>query len=118
VQVPPAPVKPAVQPSSQPVPPPAPPKPSAPAVQAPAPSALANVRMQFDQPAWVQVRDSTGRTLHAGLNPAGGSVEVSGKPPFFLVVGNAANVRVTYKGKLVDLKPYIDVTVARLTLNP
>jgi cytoskeleton protein RodZ len=73
--------------------------------------------MQFDQAAWVQVRDSTGRTVHSGLNPAGSTVEISGKAPFYLVVGNAANVRVSYKGKPVDLTPYIDVTVARLTIN-
>lgn len=76
------------------------------------------MRMQFDQSAWVQVRDSTGRTVHSGMNLAGSAVEVSGKAPFYLVIGNAAHVRVSYKGQPVDLTPYIDVTVARLTLNP
>lgn len=76
------------------------------------------VRLQFDQSAWVQVRDSTGRTVHSGMNPAGTAVEVAGKAPYYLVIGNAAHVHLSYKGKPVDLTPYIDVTVARLTLNP
>lgn len=94
----------------------------APQVQQPAPataaSAPAALRLQFDQAAWVQVRDSSGRLVHSGMNPAGSSVEVDGKAPFYLVVGNAEQVRVTYKGQAVDLKPYTAVNVARLTLNP
>lgn len=128
----------------QPIPPPAPPP--APRLDAPppAPSAEASadappqdqmapdasqsappsvpatdtgLRLQFDQSSWVQIRDSSGRVLHSGLNPAGSSVEVNGKAPFYLVVGNAYQVRVNYKGKPVDLTPFISVNVARLTLN-
>jgi cytoskeleton protein RodZ len=97
------------------VPPPVPAKP----VVAPAvPAQSGAVRLQFDEAAWVQVRDSTGRTMHSGLSPAGTMLDLSGKAPFYLVVGNAAHVRVSYKGQPVDIRPFIDVTVARFTLNP
>lgn len=81
------------------------------------PATDAGLRLQFDQSSWVQIRDSSGRVVHSGLNPAGSSVEVNGKAPFYLVVGNAHQVRVNYKGKPVDLTPFISVNVARLTLN-
>ncbi len=86
--------------------------------QTPAPAAAAGLHLQFDEISWVQVRDSSGRIVHSGLNPAGSSLDVDGKAPFYLVVGNAAHVRVTYKGQPVDLEPFTSVNVARLTLNP
>jgi cytoskeleton protein RodZ len=84
----------------------------------PASAKPTHLRLQFDEAAWVQVRDSSGALVHSALNQPGTSVEINGKAPFTLVVGNAAHVRVSYKGQPVDLKPYTDVTVARLTLNP
>jgi cytoskeleton protein RodZ len=42
---------------------------------------------------------------------------VRGRPPFELVIGNAAHVRLTYDGNPVDLEPHIRGEVARLTLN-
>lgn len=77
-----------------------------------------DLRLQFDDISWVQVRDSSGRIVHTGLNPAGTTVDIDGVAPFYLVVGNAAKVRVLYKGRAIDLKPFTSVDVARLTLNP
>jgi cytoskeleton protein RodZ len=42
---------------------------------------------------------------------------VSGRAPLSLVIGNAANVRLTYNDRTIDLKPYIQIEVARLTLE-
>lgn len=99
---------------------PAPAKPAAPAIQQPAPVAPAKtggLRLQFDESSWVQIQDGSGRMVHSALNPAGSTVEVNGKPPFNLVVGNASHVQLSYKGQGIDLKPYTDINVARLTLN-
>ena len=38
-------------------------------------------------------------------------------PPFDVVIGNAANVRLKYNDAPVDLRPYFKVDVARLTLE-
>lgn len=109
---------PAVPQASSPVavPAQAPARPASPAAAAPVPAT--GLRLQFDEISWVQVRDSSGQIVHSGLNPAGSSVDVAGKAPFYLVVGNAEKVRVVYKGKTVDLAPFTSVNVARLTLNP
>ena len=75
--------------------------------------------LQFDfaGDSWVEIRDASGRTLHRQLNPAGSSLEVRGRPPFRVLVGNAAQARMMYNGRPIDLKPFIDVTVARFTLE-
>lgn len=75
------------------------------------------LRFDFGGDSWVEIRDASGRMLHRQLNPAGSSVEVRGRPPFKLLVGNAASVRMSYNGRPFDLQPFIDVTVARFTLE-
>ncbi|HVC11769.1 MAG TPA: helix-turn-helix domain-containing protein [Burkholderiales bacterium] len=100
-----------------------------PAVAAPTPAApvtdgkpaahpgMRRIVFSFDQEAWVQVKDASGKALLSQLNPAGARKVVEGDAPFSLVIGNAQHVRVTYDEKPIDLTPYIKVEVARLTLN-
>jgi cytoskeleton protein RodZ len=87
-----------------------------PAAVAPA-VASSVLHLEFGAEAWTEIKDSSGRMLHRQLNPAGSSVEIHGQPPFDLVIGNAAQARMTYNGRPIDLKPFIDVTVARFTLE-
>ena len=75
------------------------------------------IRLEFDRESWVEIRDADGKTLMSQLNPAGSRRVVQGRRPLSLVIGNGASVRVTYSDKPVDLKPYIQIEVARLTLN-
>ena len=91
-------------------PPPSQPKPQA-------PGAEVRVRLEFAGESWVEITDAEGKMLMSQLNPTGSRRVVSGKGPLSLVIGNAANVRLTYNDKPVDLKPYIQIEVARLTLN-
>lgn len=86
--------------------------------EAPAAAVVRGVlQLEFGADSWVEIRDATGRMLHRQLDTAGSSIEVRGAPPFNVVVGNAAQVRMTYNGRPIDLKPFIDVTVARFTLE-
>jgi cytoskeleton protein RodZ len=102
-------------PVAAPVPvPPAAPAPAAPAPAVPSTGAL---HLEFDADAWTEIHDAQRRPVHRQLNRAGSSVDVQGQPPFRVVIGNAAQARVTYNGRAVDLKPHIDVTVARFTLG-
>ncbi len=87
----------------------------APAAEAPVVRGV--LYLEFGADSWVEIRDATGRVLHRQLDTAGSSIEVRGEPPFDVVVGNAAQVRMTYNGRPIDLKPFIDVTVARFTLE-
>ena len=66
---------------------------------------------------WVEIRQSNGKILLSQLNPAGSRQSVEGMPPFEVVIGNAANVRLKYNETPVDLRPYFKVDVARLTLE-
>jgi cytoskeleton protein RodZ len=77
----------------------------------------APIVFRFEGRSWIEVRDATGRVVYSGENMAGAERRVSGKAPFKFVVGNARDVRLSYKGADVDLKPYIDVSVARFDLN-
>lgn len=87
--------------------------PAAPA--SPAHSGVLNIELGAE--AWVEIKDASGRMLHRQLNPAGSSVSVRGQPPFDLVIGNAAQARMTYNGRPIDLTPFIGTTVARFTLE-
>ncbi|MGA7179426.1 MAG: RodZ domain-containing protein [Thiobacillaceae bacterium] len=82
-----------------------------------APPTLSNIKLYFDEDAWVEVNEDSGRVLFHKLGVAGTSVTLTGMPPFSFVIGNAAHVRMTYNGRPLDLTPYIDVKVARFNLE-
>ena len=73
----------------------------------------------FEQDSWVEIKDAQGRTLHSQLHKAGSAddVYIGGEPPYFLVVGNAAKVKLRYKDKPVELSPFIKISVARFSLQ-
>jgi cytoskeleton protein RodZ len=96
--------------------PPAEPKPQAASAPAPRPG-VHRLVMRMEQEAWLEVRDGEGRSLVSSLNPAGTERSVRGQPPFEVVIGNAANVKLTYDGKPVDLAPHTKGAVARLKLQ-
>jgi cytoskeleton protein RodZ len=74
------------------------------------------LRFQASRDAWIQVVDGNGKRF-SKLIRAGGSDSISGVAPFKLVVGEAAQVRLTYDGHPIDLAPFIGQKVARLTLE-
>jgi cytoskeleton protein RodZ len=75
------------------------------------------VEFSFDDEAWVEVTDASGRILLAQLNAAHSRTAVEGKPPFDLVVGNASAVHVIYDGNAVDIREATRNEVARLRLD-
>ncbi|MBN8771069.1 MAG: helix-turn-helix domain-containing protein [Thiobacillus sp.] len=75
------------------------------------------LHLDFGDESWTEIKDASGRMLMRQLNPAGSSADVHGQPPFDVVIGNATQVQMTYNGRPIDLKPFIDVTVARFTLE-
>ena len=81
------------------------------------PAGQSALRFTFQKEAWLEVKDGTGRIVFSQLKPAGSEQVLTGKPPFELIVGNAAHVALTYNDKPVDLKSYVNVHVARLTLQ-
>ncbi len=75
------------------------------------------LHIEFGADSWTEIKDASGQMLLRKLNVAGSSVDVQGVPPFTLVIGNAAQAKLTYNGRLIDLKPFVDVSVARFTLE-
>ncbi len=89
---------------------------SAPAVVGDA-AGLPRLVFNFDGDSWVEVRDGSGKTVFARLNTAGSTQEIQGMPPFDMVIGNAAHVRLSWKGAPVDLKPATRGEVARISVK-
>ena len=88
--------------------------PKAPPVNAAQGSTL---KFVFKGQSWVEVRDKQGKLLFSRLNAPGSDAEVSGKPPFNVVVGNAPEVQLYYNDHEFDLEPHTKVAVARFTVE-
>ena len=71
----------------------------------------------FNATSWVQVTDSTGKSLMSGLNTPHTKLMLHGVPPYHVVIGNAPEVELVYNGKPVDLGPYTHSKIARLNLE-
>ena len=107
-----------VMPAATPLVVPAPAAASAPVSGAPSAAVSgAALSFSFTRPSWVEVRDRSGQVIFSQTNPADSHREVSGQPPFTLIVGNATYVTLQYKGKPVNLSPRSRDDVARLTLE-
>jgi len=82
----------------------------------PAPGAR-TVRLRFKGSSWVEIKDRSGKVLLSKLNEPGSEAEVSGRPPFQVVVGNAPDVTMLYDDREFPLEPHTKVAVARFTLE-
>lgn len=78
---------------------------------------MSRIVLAFDGNSWVEVRDASGKSVFSRMNQAGSVQEVQGAAPFTLVIGNAPQVKLTWKGRAMDLTPYIKGDVARVTLQ-
>ena len=87
---------------------------SAPAAR---PPGTRTVTLRFRGTSWVEIRDRSGKVLLSKLNEAGSEAEVSGRPPFQVVVGNAPEVTMLYDDRVFPLEPHTKVAVARFTLE-
>lgn len=94
---------------------------SEPAAVAKAPPAPGMQRLAFEfvQDSWVEIKDAQGRIVHSQLHKGGSAedVDVGGKPPYALVIGNAEKVKLRFNDKQVDLSPFVKISVARLSLQ-
>jgi cytoskeleton protein RodZ len=77
------------------------------------------VRLIFEGESWVEATDGQGRLLLSRVNPRGTEQVLRGRAPFSLKIGNAAEVKLVYNSKPVDLTPHINVYggTARLSLE-
>lgn len=71
----------------------------------------------FSGESWVEVVDSTGKTILSRRYKAGEADEVSGRAPFSVVIGKAGVTRMAYNGKEFDLAPHTKLSVARISVK-
>jgi cytoskeleton protein RodZ len=81
------------------------------------PADLHQLVFVFQDKSWVEVTDATQKIIFSAENAPGTRQAVAGKPPFQIVIGNAAKVELQYDDRQIDLKPYTRAEVARLTLE-
>ncbi len=97
------------------------PAPSVPAVEVPKASddGKKSLHFSFSRDSWVKIKDSGGRVILEKTHSRGTEQTIEGKPPLYLVIGNAAGVSLTYNGRKVDLAPYTrgNDDVARFSLE-
>ncbi len=75
------------------------------------------LRLEFDEDAWVEIKDSTGKVLISKMHTAGGLVRVASKLPLDVTIGNAKAVRMFDKGKKINLERYTTAEVAHIQLK-
>jgi cytoskeleton protein RodZ len=85
---------------------------------APQPSSDSGIAMEFSGPCWIDVRDSEHRFKLFGEMHQGDRRVLEGKPPYSMILGNAAAVKITVNGSPIDLKRYTRGNVARFKLDP
>lgn len=90
-----------------------------PAAQPEIPLQSATLRLTFGEESWTEIRGKDDKVLSSQVNLPGSELRLKGQGPFSLVIGHAASARLYYRGKQVDLTPYINSSseVARLTLE-
>jgi cytoskeleton protein RodZ len=72
--------------------------------------------LTYRGPSWTEIRDRSGQVLISRLVAAGSEQRIGGTPPFDVVIGNAQEVVLVYRGKPVDLTRHTRQNVARLRL--
>jgi hypothetical protein len=90
------------------------------AITAPAPTPIegdVNVKLEFTQDVWMQVKDETKKTLFESTNTAGTTKEFKATTPLNFKVGNAPGVKVYLNGQLYDQTPYTKGSVARFKVE-
>lgn len=75
------------------------------------------LRLEFDEDAWVEIKDGNDKVLISRMHRAGSLLRVAGKSPLDVTIGNAKAVRLFDKGKKINLGRYTTADVAHLKLK-
>lgn len=78
---------------------------------------VASLSLEFSGLSWARVRDADGKILFDGTRSAGGELQLQGRAPFSIRLGNAPVVKVTLNGKPRDFDFSSRSNVAQFTLE-
>lgn len=73
--------------------------------------------LSFTNDCWVRIEDATGKVLALGIKSAGTNLQLYGKTPYYLNLGKASAVDLSFDGNEIDLSQYPDTGAAKLTLG-
>jgi cytoskeleton protein RodZ len=76
------------------------------------------VVIEYSGNSWTKVEDASGSFKLEESNKAGARRVLKGVPPYRIVLGNAAAVKILVNGRDFDISPYNRGNVARFTLDP
>jgi cytoskeleton protein RodZ len=74
------------------------------------------LHLQFDDDSWVEVRQADGKIVSSQIFRSGTEQAIDASAPLEVVIGNAPAVKVSYRGKPIDLDPYTHARVAHLSI--
>lgn len=75
------------------------------------------LELRFTAPAWVEVRDYSGRIIYSQLNAAGTTQFITGAAPLDIMIGNARHVQARWRDEPVKLDRLSGDDVARQVLR-
>lgn len=75
------------------------------------------LELKFAGPAWVEVRDYSGRIIYSQLNAAGSTQFITGAAPLDVLIGNARQVQARWRDEPVKLDKLSTDDVARQVLR-
>jgi len=75
------------------------------------------LELKFSAPAWVEVRDYTGRIIYSQLNAAGSTQFITGAAPLDVLIGNARQVQARWRDEPVKLDKLTGDDVSRQVLR-
>lgn len=80
---------------------------------------VTQLRIEFGEESWTEIKDRDGKIISSKVNPAGSELTVYGRAPFTMLIGHGLAARLYHQGKQVDLTPYINKysEVAHVTLQ-
>lgn len=83
---------------------------------APAAVAANQLRLKMGGDSWIQITDSTGKAVFAGVAKKDQEIELEASAPVKIILGRPHEVQMFYAGKSIDLSQYHN-RVARFTLE-
>lgn len=76
-----------------------------------------NIKLEFTEEVWMQVKDDSKKSLFEALNSAGSTKEFKAKTPLDFKVGNARGVKIYLNGQEYNQTPHIKGSVARFKVE-
>jgi len=77
----------------------------------------AELKFEFSEDCWLEVRDSIDNLLYYDVAKAGDNIELQGEPPFSMTLGNAQAVTLYLGDQLINTQPRPGARTAKLVIG-